>query len=104
MTATVVQTLERDLTKFAFAIQQLAAGRSNAVGSVTLTANATETVVTGVNIGADSYPFFVPLTANAASEIGAGTMYVSARTAGSFTITHTNNAQTDRDFGFVCLG
>lgn len=104
MTAIVVQTLERDLTKFAFAIQQLAAGRSNAVGSVTLTANTTETVVTGVNIGADSYPFFVPLTANAAAETGAGTMYISARSAGSFTIKHANNAQTDRDYGFVCLG
>lgn len=104
MTATIVETNEKDLTRFAFSIQQLAAGRSNAVGSVTLTANDTETVVTGVNIGADSYPFFVPLTANAAAEIGAGTMYVSARAAGSFTITHANNAQTDRDYGFICLG
>lgn len=104
MSAPIVSTDEKDLTKYAFAIQQLAAGRSNAVGSVTLTANETETVVEGVNIGAESYPLFVPLTANAAAEMGAGTMYISARAAGSFTITHADNAQTDRDYGFVCLG
>ena len=32
------------------------------------------------------------------------TTYVSAMANGSFTITHTNNAQTDRIFGFACLG
>jgi hypothetical protein len=70
------------------------------VGSVTLTAGGTTTVVSNLGASAQTYPFFVPLTANAAAEIGAGTMYVSARTKWEFTITHANNAQVDRTFGY----
>jgi hypothetical protein len=44
------------------------------------------------------------MTANAAAEVGAGTIYISAVSHRSFTITHANNAQTDRTFGFVCIG
>lgn len=86
------------------AIRDLFQGRSNAVGSVTLTANQATTVVTATNCGASSQPFLMPRTANAAAEVGGGTIYVSAVANGSFTITHANNAQTDRTYGFVCLG
>lgn len=104
MTATIVSPQEKDLSKFAFSIQQLASGRSNAVGTVTLTANAASTVVTAQNCGAGSVPVPVPMTANAAAEVGAGTLYVSAVANGSFTLTHANNSQTDRTFGWVALG
>lgn len=70
------------------------------VGSVTLTAGGTTTVVPNLGASAQTYPFFVPLTANAAAEIGAGTMYVSSRGFRTFTITHANNAQVDRTFGY----
>jgi hypothetical protein len=46
----------------------------------------------------------MPTTANAAAEIGAGTAYISARTKRSFTITHANNSQSDRTFGYVVIG
>lgn len=102
MTALIVQTQEKDLTKFALAVQQLAAGRSNAVGEVTLTASATSTAVSFINCGADSVVLLSPTTANAAGAVA--TTYVSAVVAGSFTLTHANNSQTDRTFGFVCIG
>lgn len=95
---------EKDLRRYALAIQELSAGRSNAANTATLTANATSTVVNFDNCSAESVPLLTPLTANAAAEIGAGTMYISAVANWSFTITHANNAQTDRTFGFVCIG
>ena len=104
MTVSTVATTERDLAKFALSIQQLAAGRSNACGTVTLTANAASTVVTALNCGVDSVPILVPTTAHAATEIGNGTLYISAVGKSTFTITHANNAQTDRTFRWVAIG
>jgi len=65
---------------------------------LTLTANAGTTTLTDPRICATSSVSLSALTANAAAEIGAGTLYVSARADGSATITHANNAQTDRTF------
>lgn len=86
------------------AIRDLFAGRSNAVGSVTLTANQATTAVTARNCGPDSKIYLTPTTANAAAEIGAGTLYVSAVAAGTFTLTHANNAQTDRTYLWGAFG
>lgn len=102
MTATVVQKDEKDLTKFAFALNQLAEGRSNAVGTCTLTANAASTAVTAINCGSGSVVLLMPKTANAAAALA--TTYIATVSAGSFTITHANNAQSDKTFGYVCLG
>jgi hypothetical protein len=46
----------------------------------------------------------VPASANAATEIGNGTMYVSAVANGSFTITHANSATTGRTFLYAIVG
>jgi hypothetical protein len=102
MTATVVNKDEKDLTKFAFAINQLAEGRSNAVGTFTLTTGSTTTTVTAINCGADSVPLWVPTTSNAAAAVAS--TFIASVSAGSFTVTHASNGQTDRTFGFVCLG
>lgn len=102
MTAYVVQTQEKDLTKFAFGQQQLAQGRSNAVGECTLRASQTTTTVIAQNCGLDSVVFLSPLTANAAAALA--TTYVSSVLAGSFILTHASNVQADKTFGFVCLG
>jgi hypothetical protein len=104
MTARVVDRNEKDLSKLTVAINELASGRSNAAGTFALTANATTTVVTAPTCGAGSVPLLTPLTAHAATELGNGTLFVSAIANGAFTVTHANNAQTDRTFGFVCLG
>jgi hypothetical protein len=46
----------------------------------------------------------MPTTANAAAEIGNGTLYVSSRDKQQFTITHASNTQSDRTFGYVVQG
>lgn len=88
--------------RMAAAIRQLIEGRSNAVGTCTLTANAGSTVVTAVNCGPQSAVFLFPTSANAAAIVAA--TYVSAVAAGSFTVTHTNSAATGKTFFYVCLG
>ena len=104
MTVRVVDRNEKDLTKLTLAINELASGRSNATGTFTLASGATTTSVTAPTCAAGSVPILVATTANAAAELGNGTLYVSAVGKGSFTVTHANNGQTDRNFLFVCVG
>lgn len=99
-----VGTDEKDPRRFAMAIQQLSAGRSNAVIRVTLAADADHTVVDFDNCTEDTAPIPVPRTAHAAAELAAGTLYIAAVERRQFTIAHANNSQTDRDFLFVCIG
>lgn len=79
-------------------------GKLNSTGSFTCTASAASTSVTDYRAGLDSVILLMPTTANAAAEIGAGTIYISARNKQSFTVTHANNAQTDRSYGYVIIG
>ena len=104
MTAYVPGITETDLKKIVLAIQQLAAGRSNAVGAVTLSPSTSTTVVADKNCATGSTPLLTPTTANAAAEVGNGTMYVSAVTNGSFTITHANSATPGRTFLYALHG
>ena len=67
---------EKDIYKIVRAIRDLFEGRSNAVGSFTLTPNAASTTVTARNCGAGSTVLPFAKTANAAAEIGNGTMYI----------------------------
>lgn len=92
-----------DTRRLAFTVNELIRGRTNATDSVTLTANAASTTVTDTRASPTSAVFFTPTTANGAAEVAAGGMYVSAKANGSFTITHANNAQTDRTFDYVVL-
>ena len=85
------------------AIRQLIQGRNNAYGTVTLTAGATTTTVTASTINKGAGVVLCPTTANAAAAIP--TTYVTVATnGGAFTITHANNAQTDRTFTYLVLG
>lgn len=104
MTAYVPGTDEKDLKKIIISLQQLAAGRSNAVGTVTLTASVTTTAVTTANCAVGSTPILTATTDNAAAEFKNGTIKVSAVANGSFTITHANSAQTDRTFLYAIVG
>jgi hypothetical protein len=103
MPAPIVSPNEKDLSKHAHAINQLAAGRSNAVGRVTLTINVGSTTVTATNCGADSTVLLFPETAAAATEYAAGTLRVLPAN-GSFTITHVNSATAGRTFRWVAFG
>ena len=103
-----MQDLKEWCRKIAVALNGAMQGKTNNTGSVTLTANAGTTTLTEVHgrVGQNTQIFFFPTTANAATEFGAGTLYASARSVANntFTLTHANNAQTDRTFGYVLIG
>lgn len=77
-------------------------GRMNNTGSVTLTANAATTAVSDNRFESSMVPLLTPTTANAATALA--TTYVSARDTGTFTLTHANDAQTDKTFLYVRVG
>jgi len=107
LTAYTPSINETDLKKIILALQQLAAGRSNAVGTVTLTTNAATTVVAPTQSGmisASSNVILTATTANAAAEFASGNIYVSTVAKDTFTITHTNSATTGRTFMWSILG
>lgn len=95
---------EKDLWRIVRGVRDLFAGRSNAVGSITLTASVTTTVVTAINCGEGCTPILTPMTAHASAEFGNGTIYVSAVKNGSFTVTHASNSQTDRTYRWAAFG
>jgi len=80
-------------------------GKLNATyPSFTLTANAGQTTLFDYRVGGSSVILFVPKTANAAAEIGAGTLILGEPVAGAVNVGHANNAQTDRTFDLVIIG
>ena len=85
-------------------VNNLIDGKSNNTGSFTCTASAATPAVTDFRAGKSSIILLMPQTANAAAEVGNGTIHVSTRAKQSFTITHANNSQTDRTFGYVIIG
>lgn len=106
MTVFAPALTETDPKRVNLAIQQLAAGRSNATGTVTLTQNsATTTVTTRTGTcSTGSVPILVPTTANAATEFGAGSLYISSVGIDTFTITHVNSATASRTFIYAIVG
>lgn len=104
MSATIVRTQEKDLTQFAFAIQGLAAGRSNAVGTVTLRDGETTTTVQAPTCGATSRVFLFPATANAAAVVATTYVLSTNVTAGQFIVTHASDSDADQTFYWVALG
>ena len=87
-------------------LQSLRKGKIECVTTITLTASVTSTVLSDIRISPQSILIFDPLTANAAAELAAGTLYVlqANRGDGTATLTHANSAQTDRDFLVGILG
>ncbi len=83
------------------AIRQLIEGRGNYVGTVTLTPSATTTTISKSTINENAVVILLPKTANAAAALA--TTY-AAVTKGTVTITHANNAQTDRSFFYAVVG
>lgn len=94
-------SFERDSARV---ISGLLRGKLNATLDVTLVASASSTVVKDERFSEQVAVLFEPLTANAALEQAAGTLWVSARTAGEITITHANAGSTDRSFRLVIIG
>ena len=82
----------------AYAVAEMAKGRSNATGNTTLTATSATTVVQDDRCGVDSAILMMPKDANAAAE-----NWWIAPANGSFTINHANNALV-RAFRYVIAG
>ncbi len=99
-----VSTQDKDLSKFALAIQQLANGRSNAVGVVTLAVSATITTVSAINCAAGSCVFLFPVTADAAAALASTYVPIATVTKQQFVISHASSALTDRTFFYLCIG
>lgn len=76
-------------------------GKMNNTGTLTLTAGSPTTVVEDFRVGVDSKVFLTPRTASAAATTG---LYISSLGKQTFTITHNNNAATDRTFDYAILG
>ena len=87
-------------------VQQMRKGKLEVVTTLTLTANVTTTTLAFKGLSPQSVVVFDPKTANAAAELYGGTMYVltAGRGNDSWTITHANNAQTDRTFQVAVIG
>lgn len=100
--ASAYRNFSEALYDIARALRALAAGRSNAIGTVTLAQSTTTTVVTDTNVADDSVIALMPTTANAVS---ADTYwYIATVINGGFTITHDNNAAADRTFKYLIQG
>ena len=83
-------------------INSLLLGKTNNVSSITLTENSATTTITDPRLTYASFIGLTPTTANAA--VATANVYVSARGDGTATLTHTNNAQTDRAFIILIVG
>lgn len=95
---------EKDEKRQNVAIRQLAWGRSNATSTVTLRANQATTTVTAEYCTADSIVVLTPQTANAAAALATTYVLAANVTRGQFIISHANNAQTDKTFGWETRG
>ncbi len=91
---------EKDLNQIVRGIIELFRGASHASGSFTVEPNEATTTVTAPNCSPTAKVFLQATTANAAAEVGAGTIYVSAVARGQFTVTHANSATASRTFNY----
>lgn len=82
-------------------VNNILAGKLNAVGTFTVTNSATTTVVADYRVGKESVILLMPTTSYAAAELT--TTYVSTRAKNSFTVTHPN-AATSRIFDYAVIG
>lgn len=85
-------------------MRQASQGNLACTSTVTLHSGTASTVVTDFRVGGYSFISFMPMTANAASEVAAGTMFVSSLSKGAFTITHANNGGGDRTYTYCVIG
>lgn len=84
-------------------IQQLIQGRSNAVGTVTLSTGTT-TASTAATCGPTSAILLFPLTADACAAAPTVSVPSTNITPGQFIVNHASNANTDKTFFYFAVG
>ena len=92
------------LAKLREVVNNIMRGKINATLDVTLAANAASTTVRDPRIGGGCGIYPMPLSANAAAEIGGGTLWWSPPGNQTVTLNHANNPQTDRSFRLLIIG
>ena len=92
------------LAKLRDVVNNIMRGKINATLDVTLTPSAASTTVSDARIGGSCGIYLMPLSANAAAEIGNGTIWWSAPGNQTVTLNHANNAQADRTFRLLIIG
>lgn len=94
------------LRKLSTSVVSVIRGKLDNTGTFTLTANSATTTITETDgrIGEDTVIAWSPVTANASAAIA--NIYLSSRDVENktFTLTHTNNSQTDRTFSYTLTG
>ena len=85
-------------------VNRILSGKMNVTVDVILTPNASATTVIDSRLSSTTTISFCPLTANAAAELAAGTLWIGERRTGVVVINHANNAQTDRHFDCTIIG
>lgn len=97
---------ETDARRTALALNGAIKGKLNAILTVTLRASQVTTVVSDPRIGVNSWLGFDPITANAAVELAAGTLYCLAanRVTGQATLTHASAVSVDRTYRVLVIG
>lgn len=85
-------------------IREAHQGKLACTGNVTLaaSASASSTTVLDARVGFASFIGFMPTTLNAASAMPA--LYVSARSAGGFTVSHAINTDVDKTYVYIVIG
>lgn len=86
------------------AVRQIIDGRGNYTGTVTLTAGAASTAVPRTNANENAIVLLFPMTANAAAALTTTYVAQASITKTGFSVTHANNAQTDRTFAYAMVG
>lgn len=92
---------EKDPRRLADTVRQLAEGKSNAVGTFTLTPSATSTTVPAPTCSPTSVVLLSPRTPDAANDMATTSIVPST---GQFVVTHANNSRADRTFGYLVVG
>ena len=88
-------------------VNELVQGHANLFGTFSLSLNVASTRIVDTRVTRNSAIVWVPITSDAASEYGNGTIFYSAGALSSmeaFTLTHANNAITDRIFRYCIFG
>lgn len=100
----LLPTMGAEPRDVAASVNQVIKGKLNSTGTVTLTAGAGSTTVANALVSKSSVILFAAQTANAHA-IALPYVTVANITDGtSFVITHTNDANLDKQFAYVILG
>lgn len=95
--------VEEHVRKVALGLEQVIAGKTNNVISITLVPDATETRVERGRVTVDTRVALTPQSANAAAAVASGSLWVETH-FGEIIVHHDSQSDTDRTFGAILVG